>query len=127
MFDLNKIKDAAERLGLDLEFNSENPGMQFIMTDGSIDELTFNDLQTSLNKEFKKDHLKSHTRYNLEYKSGLRLDINSTCKEEKPNEVNEIVITVAGHSKICNYNAPQSELDASQYMYYDIQTNNGAA
>lgn len=126
MFDLNKIKSAAERLGLDLEFNSENPGIQFITTDGSVDNLTFGDLQISLNKDFKENHIKSYTHYNLENKSGLQLNIKSNCKEEKPKKVNEIIITVDGHSKVSNHNYPSSELDASQYMFYGTQTKNEA-
>lgn len=50
MFDLSKIQRAALELGLDLQFNSKNPGFHFINQNGNVDIFTFDDLQKSLVK-----------------------------------------------------------------------------
>lgn len=48
MFDVNKIKSAAEQLGLEIEFDTENPGMQFITPDGQVEHYLFSDLRSEL-------------------------------------------------------------------------------
>lgn len=127
MFDLNDVKRAAERIGLDIEFDSDNPGMHFIKPNGETQRYSFNELESSLKKEFEVNRLKVNNPYQIEYKESLELNIGVGMRRKKSNVSSEIEISIDGHHKDLKCNQYSIELDNSQYMYYNTNKNNGVA
>lgn len=86
MFDLNKIKNAANKLGINLKTNSENPGIHFIGSNGYLETLTFDEIKNSLLLEFENDIVKKdkkEVKYNIAYFKHFSVDIDS---EDAHNE-----------------------------------------
>lgn len=55
MSNLNKKKliEVCKSLGLEIEFNSENPGMTFISEDGSKNTVTWDKIKKDIEKEWR--------------------------------------------------------------------------
>lgn len=108
MFDISKIKKAATKLGLDVSFDSSNPGMHFHMPDGSVDVFTYHELKKSLHDEFTSNSSKTTIQYNLKTENFFSIDINSQESLDTPTAtINQIEISILGHNKISQKNEQQ--------------------
>ena len=108
MFDINKIKNAATKLGLDVTFGSSSPGMHFHMPDGTVDVFTYDELKRSLHDEFTSNTSKSTIQYNLKTENPFSIDIHSQSNIIAPSTtINRIEVSISGHHKISRKNEPQ--------------------
>lgn len=118
MFDLNKIKTAAKKLGLELKFNSENPGMHFVKPEGDVEIYTYDNLQKSLNDEFKVHSTKMNIHYNLNKNSSIKLNIQSEENKKKTTHINKIKVSIGV------YNKTSEKVETSYKIEHELQESN---
>lgn len=58
-FDKEQIKKSAEELGLEIEFDSDNPGIHSVDKEGNLYTITFDMLMDSFNDVFSKSYKNS--------------------------------------------------------------------
>lgn len=98
MFDLSKIKNAATKLGLDLQLDSKNPGIHFVKPNGNVDVFTFDELQKSLVDEFQGNKTKNDFKYNLKAIGHFKLDIHAGDSKNNHLSIDEISLNVSGYN-----------------------------
>lgn len=102
MFNLSNIQNAAAKLGIDLQFNSDNPGFHFVKSNGEVDVFTFDKLQESLINEFSVNKNKNDLKYDLKYNfkpiREFTLDIHAGDTSDTHIIVDEISLNVSGHN-----------------------------
>lgn len=126
MFDLNKIKSAAAKLGMEINSDSSNPGMHFYMPDGSVDVYTYDELKKSLDAEFYGSTSKMNLQYNLNTDGMFSINIKSQEKSmTSTTNINKIELTISGHNKISEKN--ETSFNDTQYMDFNLDSNSGAA
>ena len=117
MFDLNKIKDAASKLGMEIKVNSSNPGMHFIMPDGTEEIFTYAALKKSLDDEFHRNNSNTSIQYNI--KGSFNLDIYS---QEQSSELvfnlTKIELSISGNNKI----SEKASIEDSTFKDYNINS-----
>ncbi|GEN83000.1 hypothetical protein SLU01_13120 [Sporosarcina luteola] len=99
MFDINKIMLAAEKLGLQIELNAENPGMHFVREDNTSDYLTYDDLSKNFTKEFFADQEANEMDYHFNYSSFLNVTFGNHFLPNKSQKLEQIEITVGDNRK----------------------------
>lgn len=117
MFDLSKIQRAALELGLDLQFNSKNPGFHFINQNGNVDIFTFDDLQKSLAEEFWLNNPKENFKYDFKEIDHFKVAIHNGDSVHTRLIIDEISLAIPGY-------IPESNLEIEFTTPLNSLTNN---
>lgn len=109
MFDLLKIQKAAEKLGLELEFNSATPGIHIINDEGKMKTTTFDSLNADFMNEFKTNSIKRSFSYSLGlWQTAIYSDeealisissIPNTLSNTQKNQKNKLNIEFSSNTK----------------------------